>query len=209
MSSAVATENVWKLLSTRLRSFIRARVEDDQAASDLLQETFLRIHQNLHTLGDDERLEAWVFRIARNMIVDHYRSRRRTSPGDLEGGLSPQVESSNINEMVSDWIPSAMESLPEPYRKAVRLYEVQGLPQKDIARRLGLSLPGAKSRIQRGREKLKQVLDDCCSFELDRRGNVLGWQARGGAECASCSEPTSSEKIQAMSDITIPPRTGS
>ena len=58
MINTVATENVWEILSTRLRSFIRARVEDDQTASDLLQEMFLRIHQNLDTLGDAERLEA-------------------------------------------------------------------------------------------------------------------------------------------------------
>ena len=192
MISTVATESVWKLLSTRLRSFIRARVEDDQTTSDLLQETFLRIHQNLDTVGDAERLEASVFRIARNLIVDHYRSRRRMSPNDPAGDPSPQVESSNINEVVSGWIPSAIESLPEPYREAVRLYELEDLPQKDIARQLGLSLPGAKSRIQRGREKLKQVLHDCCSFELDRRGNILDWHAHGGVECASCSEPTSS-----------------
>ena len=63
---------------TRLRSSIRARVDGDETALDVLldvlQETVLRIHQNLDTLGDDERLEAWVFRIARNMIIDHYRS---------------------------------------------------------------------------------------------------------------------------------------
>ncbi len=59
---------------TRLRSSIRACVEDGETALDVLQETFLRIHQNLDTVGDDDRLEAWVFRIARNMIVDHYRS---------------------------------------------------------------------------------------------------------------------------------------
>ena len=192
MSNTVATENVWNLLSARLRSFIRARVGDDQIASDLLQETFLRIHQKLDTLGNDERLEAWVFRIARNMIVDHYRSRRRTSPNDPVADPFPQLESGNINQVVSGWIPDAMKSLPESYREAVRLYELERLPQKEIARRLGLSVPGAKSRIQRGREKLKQVLDDCCSFELDCRGNVLGWRARGGVECTSCSEPTSS-----------------
>ena len=197
MINTVATENVWEILSTRLRSFIRARVEDDQTASDLLQETFLRIHQNLDTLGDAERLEAWVFRIARNMIVDHYRSRRRASPIEPAGDPSPQIESSNVNEEVSGWIPGAMESLPEPYREAVRLYELEGLPQKDIARQLGLSLPGAKSRIQRGREKLKQVLHDCCAFELDHRGNVLSWRTHGGVDCASCSEPTSGRRRRA------------
>ncbi len=191
MSSPIATEEVWKLLSARLGHFIRARVEDDSTASDLLQETFLRIHKKLETLEDEERLTAWVFQIARNVIVDHYRSRKSPSNPAMDPPFRP--ESDNLNGIVSGWIPGAIENLPEAYRDAVKLYELGDLPQREIARRLGLSLSAVKSRVRRGRERLKQVLDDCCSFELDRRGNVLDWQVRSGAVCGSCSEPDSDQ----------------
>jgi RNA polymerase sigma-70 factor (ECF subfamily) len=79
MTTTIATEEVWELLSTRLGRFIRARVEDDPTASDLLRETFLRIHKKLGTLEDEERLPAWVFQIARNVIADHYRSKKSPS----------------------------------------------------------------------------------------------------------------------------------
>ena len=189
MTTTIATEEVWERLSARLGHFIRARVEDDPTASDLLQKTFLRIHRNLGTLQDEERLPAWVFQIARNVIVDHYRSRK--SPSSLAIDPSSPPESANLNEIVSGWIPGAIEILPDSYRDAVTLYELEDLPQKEIASQLGLSLSAVKSRVRRGREKLKQVLNECCAFELDRRGNVLDWQVRIGAKCGSCAEPTS------------------
>lgn len=175
-----ATENVYRLLSAKLRGFFLSRTSDPQLADDLLQETFLRVHQRMDSVKDEQRLNAWVFQIARNLIIDHFRSTGRSIP-------SPQPEaqpaasagrSSNLNETVASWLPAAMDALPGEYAQAVRLYELEGLSQQDVAERLGLSLSGAKSRIQRGRRKLKQVLEDCCRFQFDRRGNVLGWQPK-------------------------------
>ena len=190
---AVSTEDVWEQLSAKLRGFIRSRVKDDQTAEDLLQETFLRIHQRIETLGDEERLASWVFQIARNLIVDHYRARGRiktTAEADSETASEPSAfESFNQNEVVAGWLPAAIDSLPEAYRDAVRMYELQGVSQTEIARKLGLSLSGAKSRVQRGRDKLRQVLDRCCAFDLDRRGNVLKWKPRReGSSCCNGKE---------------------
>ncbi len=187
MSATIATEEVWELLSSRLRYFIRARVDDDPTASDLLQETFLRIHKKLGTLEDEARLQAWVFQIAHNVIADHYRSRKRPSEPAMDPPSDSEIH--NFNRVVSAWIPGAIERLPESYRDTVKLYELEDLSQRDIARQLGLSLSAVKSRVRRGREKLKQILNDCCSFELDRRGNVVDWQARNGSRCGPCSGP--------------------
>jgi RNA polymerase sigma-70 factor (ECF subfamily) len=86
---------------------------------------------------------------------------------------------------VAGWLPAAIENLPNRYRDAVRLYELQGVSQAEIAERLGISLSGAKSRVQRGREKLKQVLERCCRFDLDRCGNVLSCVPRSSG-CDYC-----------------------
>ena len=189
MTARLHTETVWELLSAKLKSFLRSRVENEQAAEDLLQETFLRIHQRLAALGDEERIEAWVFQIARNQVKDHYRARSRRRhdvPLEIEPAEpSAPRESSNRNEAVAGWLSAAIDNLPERYRQAVSLYELQGLPQAEIAERLGISLSGAKSRVQRGREKLKQALERCCRFDLDRRGNVLSCEPRAEG-CAYC-----------------------
>lgn len=187
MPANVTTVDVWELLSAKLRGFIRSRVEDDQTAEDLLQETFLRIHQRLGTLGDEERLVSWVFQIARNLIVDHYRARGRIkSSPEVNAKIAGESSCSdpvNENEVVAGWLPAAIDRLPEAYRDALRMYELEGVSQTAIADELGLSLSGAKSRVQRGREKLRQVLDRCCAFDLDRRGNVLEWQSRREDSC--------------------------
>jgi RNA polymerase sigma-70 factor (ECF subfamily) len=185
--ATVGTEAVWSQLSARLRAFIRSRVDDEQTADDLLQDTFVRIHQRIGTLSDEQRLEAWVFQIARNLVADHYRGRkpRAALPAEI-AQEAPLGDAPDPNEEVASWLPAMIEELPPTYREAVKLVELEGVPQAEIARRLGISVSGAKSRVQRGREQLKQVLDRCCRIDLDRRGNVLGYQPRRQDSCEAC-----------------------
>jgi RNA polymerase sigma-70 factor, ECF subfamily len=75
-------------------------------------------------------------------------------------------------------------ALPDQDRQALILTEYQGLTQKEFGERQGLSFSGAKSRVQRAREKLKQELLACCHFELDRRGHILDYQPR----CDCCEQ---------------------
>ena len=99
-------------------------------------------------------------------------------------------EEDNLNQLILGWLPQMIAQLPETYRTAVELYEIKGIPQQKIADQLGISLSGAKSRIQRGREKLKSMLFDCCSFERDRRGNVIGFIQKSPIVChRSCDNP--------------------
>ncbi len=185
----ISTEQIWELLSTKLRSFLLQRVSDPQVAEDLLQETFLRIHQKLEDIKDEQRLTAWVFQIARNLVIDHYRTKGRQPdtmmPMDVE---APASEEENINELVMGWLPTMIAQLPETYREAVELYELKEMPQQQIAKQLNISLSGAKSRVQRGRARLKTLLFECCSFDKDSHGNVLEYTKKSSADCTICDE---------------------
>lgn len=169
-----STEQIWELFSAKLKGFLVQRVSDHQVAEDLLQETFLRIHDKLDSIDDEQRLTAWVFQIARNLVIDHYRSKARITTTMLEDLEAPTDAEENLNEQVEGWLTTMIAQLPDSYRQAVQMYELEGMPQQQIANSLGISLSGAKSRVQRGREKLKTLLFDCCSFEQDRRGNIIG-----------------------------------
>ena len=178
-------ETLWADVSTELRAFIRSRVEDDAAADDLLQEVFIRIHQNMVRLRESERIHSWVYQIARNAIIDHYRSRRNLTilpevlpdPTDLfQAPDAAQELTGSIRQMV--------EALPEPYRQALLLTEFEGLSQQELADRLGISLSGAKSRVQRARQRIKDELLTCCHFEFDRYGRVIDYWQR----CCCCSK---------------------
>jgi RNA polymerase sigma-70 factor (ECF subfamily) len=191
MPSQPSTEAVWSHLSSDLRRFIRRRVADDHAADDLLQETFVRVHRGLGTLQETERLTAWVYRIARNVLTDHHR--RGADPavalGDTDPAAEPDGQPCAVRCGGAGWLDEMVRSLPDGYREAVQLAEVEGLPQQEVADRLGLSLSGAKSRIQRGRAMLMQALDRCCRFEFDARGNLMDYEPRPERTvCRDCDE---------------------
>ena len=177
-------EDIWNKVASQLRSFIRSRVRDHATAEDILQDVFVRIHQKLPSLRADDRLEAWVWRIARNAIADHFRRLRPNEP--LPEGLALTSETPPDLPDLRPCVRQFVNHLQPAYREALLLTEWQGLTQDAMGKRLGLSSSGAKSRVQRARSQLKKLLLDCCRFELDRRGNVLEMVPRRKKCRAAC-----------------------
>ena len=177
-------ESIWEQTSSKLRTFILNRVEDKATAEDILQEVFLRVHQNMAMLKDSEKLESWLYQITRNVIIDHYRSRRVHSelPETLADPQELIVEDDAVAELSSSMFEMVNE-LPSPYREALLMTEYEGLSQQDLALKMGISLSGAKSHVQRARQKIKDSLLTCCHFEFDRYGRVVDyWEA-----CCCCT----------------------
>lgn len=197
------TEDLWQRMHHGLRAFIAKRVDDQGHVDDILQEVFVRVHRQIDSVKDPQRLVSWVYQITRNAIIDHYRKpgRQRESPAGLSLELEVLHESPAISEMIphgpadephaelARCISPMIERLSRDYREAITLVEFDGLTQQAAAQQMGISLSGMKSRVQRGRKQLKQMLDDCCLIERDRRGGVMGYSAR--AESCDCGgEPT-------------------
>ena len=198
----VTTEDAappWEQLRGNLRAFIGRRVQNDADVDDLVQRVLLQIVNNIGSLRDSERLHAWVYRTARNAIVDHYRSssaRREITSGDALDLAStehaanetpPDDERIALRELAACMTPM-MARLPDVYRDALTLTDLEGLNQAEAARRVGVSVSGMKSRVQRGRRHLKTVLEECCRVELDRRGTIVDYTSRkaGGCGCNEC-----------------------
>ena len=186
---AVSTERIWRQFSDRLRLFVLRRVSSQHDAEDILQDVFWRVHENIDTLRHGDKLEAWIYQIARNTIVNYYRDQAK-SPLDISESPEPAVEpvaAEDWLEEVAACLKPMIDELPEKYRQAVVLTEYEDLTQKEMSQRLGLSLSGAKSRIQRARERLKGTLLACCHFEFDRRGNIVDYRPKEQT-CRYCSE---------------------
>ena len=182
---SIQTEQIWEAFHAPLQRFIRARVSDDTVAEDILQDVFLKIHQHIDTLKDVKKLESWVYQITRNAIIDSYRDRQQPKESLETPEALGLTEDLPDDDVVSELFPSVramVTNLPERDRQALILTEYQGFTQKELGERLGISFPGAKSRVQRAREKLKQQLLECCHFELDRRGHIINYQPR----CQCC-----------------------
>ncbi len=187
--SVTTTEHIWEAFHTPLQQFIRRRVSDEATAEDVLQDVFLKIHQHVETLRDVKKLESWIYQITRNAIIDSYREPRPTTSLEAAEVLDLPAELPD-DDVVSELLPcvrAMVRSPPELDRQALVLTEYQGLTQKEMSERLGLSFSGAKSRVQRAREKLKQQLLECCHFELDRRARIIDYQPRCHCcETAAC-----------------------
>jgi RNA polymerase sigma-70 factor (ECF subfamily) len=179
----VASEQLWQTFSAPIQQFILRRVPDPHSAEDILQDVFLKIHTRIDTLHQQDRVSAWIYQIARNAIADYYRAQRPMT--DLPETLPEQDEQPD-DDVVRELLPcvaAMVDALPDAYREALRLTEYEGLSQKELSERLGISFSGAKSRVQRARAKIKQQLLDCCHFELDHAGRIIDYQPH----CACCA----------------------
>lgn len=163
----------------QLRAFLRRRIAEPAVADDLAQETLLRVYRSRATLRDDTRLEAWIYQIARGVLIDYYRRRRPQAelPADLAHEDSDPPDP--LREQIGRTILHLLDELPAEYREPLRLAEREGLPLARVALRLGLSLAAVKSRVQRGRALLRRKLRACCRFEVDRWGKPIDYQRRG------------------------------
>jgi predicted DNA-binding protein (UPF0251 family) len=83
----------------------------------------------------------------------------------------------------------AVKQIADRLQEAVRLSEIEELPQHEVADRIGLSVSGAKSRVQRGRAMLREVLDQCCVFQFDRQGNLMDCDPKPDRNvCRDCGD---------------------
>lgn len=188
----VPPSQLWQGYRAELVRFVNRRVNDPTAADDIVHDVLVKALSQLATLDDRAKLRAWLFRITRNAIVDHYRARRPTEQLPDEPRAELPAETKQAEQELARCLEPLLGALPSPYRQALTLAEVDGLAQREIAKREGLSLSGAKSRVQRARKMLRDALLACCQVEVDRRGGVVDYRPHD-AGCGTCGEAGAGE----------------
>ena len=186
-----AARGAWRDLEATLRPFIARRVRAEADVDDVLQDVFLRMQRGLDGLRDEERFGPWVYRIARSAIADHQRraARHPRVEADLASEAAPEPDDDEHapDRELARYVAPFVAMLPSPYREALTLTELEGLTQQQAADLAGISLSGMKSRVQRGRQRLREALEDCCHIALDARGRVVGFEPRpDGTLPAAC-----------------------
>jgi RNA polymerase sigma-70 factor (ECF subfamily) len=197
----LASDLPWQELHGNLRAFIARRVQNQADVDDLVQRVLLQIVTGLQSLRDVERLHAWVYRTARNVIIDYYRatgSRREHAAGDaidIEADAPAPLEASDDNDGVAlrelaACLAPMLNQLPPAHQDAIRMVDLEGATQQEAARRVGVSLSGMKSRVQRGRQQLRTVVEACCRIDLDRRGGISAYTPRhpDACGCGGCGD---------------------
>lgn len=171
----------WQAHRAALHRFVLGRVRDRDAAEDIVHDVLLRGWAQRERLRDEAKLLAWLHQMTRNAIVDHYRAARPSEelPEEL---TAPENEADAVRELAPCLTP-LIAQLPEGYRTAIELSEIEGLTQQETAQRLGITLSGAKSRVQRGRAKLQEMLLACCAVERDHRGAIVDYEPKAKPAC--------------------------
>ncbi len=185
-------EEPWEPFVEGLRAFIHKRVPSARA-EDVLQETLVRLHESASSTDNIDRAEAWVFAIARRTIADFYRERDR-GPEEKAVGRAEEVAEPvkdpgaetlaeydgehDVHEEVLSWLRPMAEELSEMYRRPLVMADFEGHTQQEVADELGLSLSGAKSRVQRARDKLRRRLKDCCEVTFGADGRAREFRRR-------------------------------
>ena len=177
---STCTNCIWEEFSKPLKRFINTRVANEQDADDILQEIFMKIHKNIGSLMNENKIHAWIYRITRNTITDYYRKNQNKFevtgiPENLESSSDEEL---STNTEIASCLKGMINSMPENYKQAIFLTEFQNMTQKELSEKMGISISGAKSRVQRARKMLKEMLLACCHFEFDRFGNIIDYKQK-------------------------------
>jgi len=170
-------DRLWTEFHRPLSNFVAKRVRNQTDVDDIVQTVFMKIHLHVNDIQDGQKIKHWIYRITRNCVVDYYRKEKSTQPLPDHLPIMDEYEDENASQELAACIRPMIHQLPATYREALELTELNGMSQKQLSEQLQLSFSGAKSRVQRGREKLKELFLACCQIEADRYGNIIDVQA--------------------------------
>jgi len=192
-SRPAALDDEWIETLDRLQVFVAARVGDRELAADITQDVIVRSIAS-GAMDHVDNPAAWLYQSARNAVIDHYRTRRQHIALDALDAWPAEDDDAGPNDATRELarcLQPLLDQLPTSARDALLRVDINGQTQQHAARDLGLSLSGMKSRVQRARRDLRELLEQCCAVEVDRRGAILDYQSASescgcGAEKGAC-----------------------
>lgn len=173
---------IWNEISTELRNFVYRKVKDRDAANDIVQDVFIKVQSKISQLRETDKLAGWIFQITRHTITDYFRARTKIL---AVANLQWESDAQELNDCVALCLNKLMFTLPEKYRDALVLTETKDLSQTALADHLGISYSGAKSRVQRARQMLKDKLHELYTIETDSYGNILVCEDKTQCNCST------------------------
>jgi RNA polymerase sigma-70 factor (ECF subfamily) len=178
----MTTQQVWEKYAGDLKRFIFSKIKDKAITDDVLQDSFIKIHTKLHTLKDLTKLKSWIFSIARNSILDYFKSTNKTfeiANFESETDILEDVHTEK------DCLLGILQNLPKTYRDPLFLSDIKGLKQQEVAEQLNQTLSTTKSQIQRARKLIAKGFMDCCGYVLNDEGKLVG-EIQDKDDCKIC-----------------------
>ncbi len=195
MEQSIDIESLWSKVHGKLFRYISKHVRNKNDVNDIIQDTFIKVKTNIDKLKNPAKVESWIYQIARNTMNDYFREQKKSF--NSEGKLDElNVESKAFDEEdikvqiqtkhFSEYAGFVINELPEKYRKAIHMADIEGLSMKDVAKELKISVSGAKTRVQRGRKLIKETILQCCDVNTDKYGNIVDYEPRNYKNQKKC-----------------------
>lgn len=172
---------LWLEHKNELGNFILKRVKDQDLTNDILQDILIKVYNFCISKSGVRNIRSWLFQIAQNTIIDHYRKLSKFTQIDYLDEIENEDQNAAFSE-ATNYILPMLDFLPKEYAVPLKLADIDNMKQADIAEKLNLSLPATKSRIQRARQLLKAEFITCCHFETDKQGNLISFDIRASCE---------------------------
>lgn len=170
-------QDIWVDLHQELKKFIFNKIKDIDKSEDILQGVFLKIYLNIHKLSDSSKLTSWVYQITRNAVTDHFR-KANLEVHIEEFDFAEQENEEPLYHSLRNCIDQKISKLPEKYKQAILLTYFDSYSQIKLAQELKISYSGAKTRVQRGREKLNDLIVDCKNVVTDNKGKLIEYHSK-------------------------------
>jgi len=169
-------ETIHKRFEQELTDLVRRKVKHKEYYQDIIQEVYLKILTNQSKITQADNISAYLTRLTTNTVIDYYRRKAKTSddkelPADIS--VEPAEIPDNSLALADCCLRPFIDSLPEIYRNALVLVELENMKIKDYAVKADISVTNAKTRVQRARIKLREVILQCCQYEFDTYGNMV------------------------------------
>jgi RNA polymerase sigma-70 factor (ECF subfamily) len=179
----------WGQLRSDVSRLVARRLTSRADVEDVVQEVLIRVWKHGADVRDEERFGAWLSRVAHSAVADHVRARQRLPLARYEsrepsegpwatGATAGEQEEPETRALIAAVLRPFIAAMPSPYRETLAMSELDGLTHAAIAEKIGLSVSAVKSRVQRGREHLRRMLERCCEIGLDARGAPVTCEVR-------------------------------
>lgn len=164
--------------------FISKRVANRADAEDLTQDVFYKLIQSNRKNTSINNQKHWLYTIAKNTVTDYYRKKRLTvNEADwtnIDLPIDSVIEGMELTEQqrtsLNLYMLSLLDALPEEERIIMRMVELEGFSQKEVAEELGINYTTVRSKVQRGRQKIKKAISECCEVIQGGKGSIIGYR---------------------------------
>jgi len=160
--------DIWLQSKDRLNAYVLSRFRNQAIAEDVVQDVLLKMHNACCSGKEINNLNSWLYQITHNASIDTLKKENKQVQ-DVFKELETKDDSSVWTE-IGNCLDPLIDLLPIKYGIPLRLSDIQGIPQKEIAKQLNLGLSATKSRIQRARQLLRAQLVECCHMEYNKHG---------------------------------------